>query len=509
MLLFNGSRGSRVEAVIRSACRRRFFVLTLEHSALAVSMVLGGGILMLLLGTQILAWYWLVLLGGAGLAIAAWRIRARVLSRYRVAQVLDRRLGLSDSLSTAWFLLTHPEQGNAPAARFQIEHAENVARSVNPERAFPLAGLRLWALASGLLAVAFGLFAVRYLVTNSLSLQPALISLNLAEVFERVENSLSAEKQPVSQQASLDARDQKARDSAQSGQNGTLGEKPESSVSPQVGKPDDSSTRSAQHQNKAEGQGQVTQQGDSQPDGTRAVSNPDAQQRSNPEDQKANRASSGPTSSQPDSGAKDEQNGNRQPSPGLMDKMKDALSSLMAKMRPSSSAQKAAQNGDQFARNQKPGEQKSASKDQNDPSQSAQTDQNSDQQSAEGQAQEQASQKAQASRGRSPNESAEKKNSDSHSGIGSQNGNKSLEEAEQLKAMGKLAEIIGKRSANLTGDISVETPSGKEVLKTAYTQKMGRHADSGGEINRDEIPLEYQQYVREYMERIHNQPKSK
>jgi hypothetical protein len=75
--------------------------------------------------------------------------------------------------------------------------------------------------------------------------------------------------------------------------------------------------------------------------------------------------------------------------------------------------------------------------------------------------------------------------------------------------MGKLAEIIGKRSANLTGDITVETPSGKEQLKTAYSQKVGQHADLGGEINRDEIPLEYQQYVREYMERIHNQPKSR
>ena len=192
-----------------------------------------------------------------------------------------------------------------------------------------------------------------------------------------------------------------------------------------------------------------------------------------------------------------------------MDKMKDALSSLMAKMRPNSSAQKAAQSADQVARNQKPGDQDSVNRDQNDPSQSAQTDQNADQQSAQSQAQEQASQKAQTSRGRSPNESAEKKNSDSHSGIGSQNGDKSVQEAEQLQAMGKLAEIIGKRSANLTGDITVETPSGKQQLRTAYSQKVGRHADLGGEINRDEIPLEYQQYVREYMERIHNQPKSR
>ena len=34
---------------------------------------------------------------------------------------------------------------------------------------------------------------------------------------------------------------------------------------------------------------------------------------------------------------------------------------------------------------------------------------------------------------------------------------------------------------------------------------MGRHSDLGGEINRDEIPLMYQQYVREYMEQVRKQ----
>ena len=73
--------------------------------------------------------------------------------------------------------------------------------------------------------------------------------------------------------------------------------------------------------------------------------------------------------------------------------------------------------------------------------------------------------------------------------------------------MGKLAEIIGKRSASVTGDMVVENPSGKQGLKTDYSRRMGQHADLGGEINRDEIPLMYQQYVREYMQQIHNQPK--
>ena len=71
--------------------------------------------------------------------------------------------------------------------------------------------------------------------------------------------------------------------------------------------------------------------------------------------------------------------------------------------------------------------------------------------------------------------------------------------------MGKLAEIIGKRSQDVSGEAMVETPSGKQRLKTGYTGEVGQHSDKGGEIDRDEVPLEFQQYVREYMERVHRQ----
>ena len=72
--------------------------------------------------------------------------------------------------------------------------------------------------------------------------------------------------------------------------------------------------------------------------------------------------------------------------------------------------------------------------------------------------------------------------------------------------MGKLAEIIGKRAQDVTGEMMVEVPSGRQQLRTAYSDRVGRHSDTGGEINRDEVPLLFQQYVREYMERVHRQP---
>ena len=71
--------------------------------------------------------------------------------------------------------------------------------------------------------------------------------------------------------------------------------------------------------------------------------------------------------------------------------------------------------------------------------------------------------------------------------------------------MGKLAEIIGKRS-QVTGEMMVEVPSGKQQLRTAYSGRSTRDTpDTGGEINRDEVPLIFQEYVREYMERVRKQ----
>jgi hypothetical protein len=51
----------------------------------------------------------------------------------------------------------------------------------------------------------------------------------------------------------------------------------------------------------------------------------------------------------------------------------------------------------------------------------------------------------------------------------------------------------------------VENPSGKQHLETDYSGRLAQHTDSGGEINRDEIPLMYQQYVREYMSQVRRQ----
>ncbi|MBV9294652.1 MAG: hypothetical protein JO145_03700, partial [Acidobacteriaceae bacterium] len=151
------------------------------------------------------------------------------------------------------------------------------------------------------------------------------------------------------------------------------------------------------------------------------------------------------------------------------------------------------------------GDQGNSAKEQAARQQDARNEQAAQQESSEGEGQEQTTEKPEASGGRNSDQSPEKKGSDARSGAGRQEGDKDVQEAEQLRAMGKLAEIIGKRSASITGEMMVETRSGKQQLKTEYSQRMGHHSDLGGEINRDEIPLIYQQYIREYMEQVRKQ----
>jgi hypothetical protein len=48
----------------------------------------------------------------------------------------------------------------------------------------------------------------------------------------------------------------------------------------------------------------------------------------------------------------------------------------------------------------------------------------------------------------------------------------------------------------------VEVPSGKQQLRTPYSQRRAAHAEAGGEIHRDEVPLMYQEFVQQYFEQV-------
>ena len=93
-----------------------------------------------------------------------------------------------------------------------------------------------------------------------------------------------------------------------------------------------------------------------------------------------------------------------------------------------------------------------------------------------------------------------------NSGIGKADGDKDVKlAAEHLDAMGKISEILGRRAQNLQGEVMVEVSSGKQTLKTPYSQTRATHQQGMGEIHRDEVPLIHQQYIQQYFEEIHKQ----
>ncbi len=478
-------------------------MLAVEHFAVAALVIFGGLILLLLVGTQILDWPWLVLLALAGLAVTGTRVRRRLVTRYRVAQLIDRRLQLSDALSTAWFLLHDPLRRNSDFARAQIRAADSIAESVKPVVVFPLVWRRTWAIAGAFAAVAFGLFALRYLVTDSLSLKQALIpipALFPAEVLERMhtpgEGDLGAKRSAMN-----------AGKVAQRAGNG-----PKAEEQP-AGADTDPSAQRAQTDPNGKGAGQNgTPLDGGKKDGSSGGHDKGAgeMQTADSQDASKNGAPAGERSKgDKQSDKPDQNNENNQGNASLANRVKDALSGLMDKMRPQSARSKS----DAPERSQdekKSGEQNAGNNSKN--SQSEQNAQSSQENQSEGRAQNaasqseaQASEKTPGTQSNASDESASRKGSDAHSGIGRQDGEKSLKAAEQLQAIGKLDEIIGKRSANLTGDMTVETHSSHQQLQTQYSGRVGHHADLGGEIDRNEVPMALQKYVREYMERVRKQ----
>ena len=95
-------------ALVHQVRRRLLGNELLVQGANVSSALLFVLILLLLLGTQVLSWYWIVLVpavsAGAGLYLA----RRRTPGLYAAAQIVDARMGLADTLSTAVYFSRMP-----------------------------------------------------------------------------------------------------------------------------------------------------------------------------------------------------------------------------------------------------------------------------------------------------------------------------------------------------------------------------------------------------------------
>jgi hypothetical protein len=386
-------------------------------------------------------------------------------------------------------LRSHNNVTSSEFTEYQLKGAEVAAQSVDVAAAFPFTGGRLWAISGGLAVLAMSLFSVRYLLTESMSLRQSIVPLRLSEVLERTDKDSEETKRQREQALGSDKQGQKTSPKADGDKDAKSAPRDEP---PPLAKAD--SAGAGQNPNQPSEASESKEAKDSQNKESKDGAGGNQQKSDGKQGDESGKTAS---SEKPSS---DDKANSPKSSNGLIDRMKDALASLAAKMRTNEQSK---QEQNQKQGEDKKGDSQSASKEQKSASrQDPNRDSSEQQQSSDGQTQGQTQEKTKSGQGKSADQSAEKSNSDAHSGIGSQDGDKSTKDAEQLKAMGKLAEIIGKRSASATGDVMVENPAGKQQLQTNYSQHLGQHADLGGEINRDEIPLMYQQYIREYMTQV-------
>ena len=429
--------------------------LVLHQFVWTAAIMLACAVAILLIGAEYLSWFWLLVVAIISLASGFWLVRNRFPSIYQIAQTLDARLHLSDSLSTATHFSVTPGQADPSIRQAQAAQAEQLAQSVDLKQALPLAKPRALFPAIGLAAAVAGLFLVHYAVQGSFDPRPSLVK-------SAFDNFFSAPKQQAlnSGQRDGNAPGEDSQDKDQS-KNADFAGDPQ--FDPTAPDPQAAPTEAKdQSQDK------------SKQDDAKGGNNGDPQKGDN--NQQADQKQDGNQSGNQDAANQDQ---------SMMDKVKEALNDLVNKMK----------QGNDPAKNQKGDPASDGEKQQGKDGQSQDKNQG-DSADAQKNAQESAD-------GENGKNSAQKKQSnDPQQGVGSQEGDKNTKDAAALKAMGKISELLGKRAENVKGSVTMEVGQTRQQLKTVESARAAQHSEAGSEIHRDQVPPAYEQYVQQYFEQV-------
>ncbi len=498
---------SALQTLIRKARGRHAFQILIQQALFAGAIALGGVILLLLVGTQILNGYWLLALFAVSLSIGLYRAKSRLRSPYELAQAMDERLCFQDKLSTAVYFQDHASASTAPRGLIESQRAtaEDAARTADLRAALPFRAPRSLYVAGGLALVAASVFAVRFGVTRSLDLRNSLVQI----AFEGLLGSsdvakAAAEKKAAAQKSNGDRPKEDALNVDPWESKAMDAQGPPDNALNTVDTPDVNNPNLNTENSKAEGAKsaeQTPEPGENSEEGDKSAAGDE--KKGDNSASASNKDGSKPGKQQQGGDQQDKNGNNSSDNSSLADKMKDALSNLMSKLK----QQKPNEGkGSPDSKQAQQGGQKQGSKDEKG---SQQAGKQSDAQSSpdqQGDQEGQSSDKAASAQNKSGKSSDKPPTQDGKSGVGKEDGDKSAREAEQLAAMGKISEIIGKRAENVKGEVMMEVSSGKQQLRTQYSQQRASHADAGGEVNRDEVPLAYQQFVQQYFEEIRKAP---
>jgi len=482
-----------VLALVRRARRRLLYNELLRQGANAASAALAAFILLLLVGAQILDWRWAALIPIAAAVAGLSRVRRRLPELYTVAQIVDRRMNLADTLSTALFFSREDDarRANPEIRRMQYERAAQMAEGVDTRQAIPYTAPRALYSTAALALVATSLFALRYGLTRHLDLKPPLATI-------------------LQQTLGLDPPSQQARNSRPKDPDPIFHED-DSAVSQDVdGRGGNRDSDAATQEESADAQAEQGQQKKGSAEGKKQGS--EGEQAEGGQQEASDEDRAGQNSDQPGEGqqgmAKSDQkqngrqdSGNSADNSSMLSKLKDAVQNLMSRMKPQPNQQGSKQQtaGD---RNNPNRQQQNGGKPQS--GKDGQASEQSD--SQEGEPGEQGRNGQDADGKAAGKQDSQQAGKQPGSGIGSRDGDKSVKQAADLAAMGKITELLGKRSATISGEATVEVQSTSQQLRTPYADRGLQHAQNGAEIRRDEIPVALQAYVERYFEHIRKQP---
>ncbi len=398
-----------------------------------------------------------------------------------------QKADLHDSLSTAHYFATKPWALSPKAEAIllaQRGQAEAAANNVDIHVAVPFRFPKaLYGLAA-LLFISTGLVSLRYFYGHELNLN--------APITEIIFQDLAATKSPKSAKTGKNPAKQPDYDEARSllaklGLGANLDEKQDEQL-------DEALADALKSAEKTPGTGD-----DAKP-GQKTESDPlDA-----PKDANKNEGATPGADGKKSSSPQGDSPGQTGPSSGekgdksLLSKLKDAMDNMMGAPGPQGDKKSAAGKQQQS----KPSSQAQAGQQPGEPGDEE------NKTAADGEANGNA-QKSN-SPGQTSGNSPDKQEGSSRT-AGSEDGEKAIKAAAQMKAMGKISELIGKRSEQVTGESMIDVQSGNQKLpQTAYKVgcKAATHGEGIGEVSRDEIPLSVQAYVQEYFQQVRKPAKN-
>ncbi len=452
------------------------------ETARSAGACLAALILVLLLGTDTVTWPYATTLPIATLAMGTfltWRGR---FTDYQIAQLLDKRLDLCDTLSTAVFYYTPLAKWRCQEETrlMQRKSAEIAAAEIDVNGALPVRFPRALIVSIAWLAlVAAGLTLLRFQMHDAPSFRHGLARMAEPLLKRAADEIAKLERQLQSPAAKpFEQSDDLGDENAERANSGTASNDPSVNLEPsnkasqenQSGKEDGSSKSQATPE-----PGDTAGNANETPHGSENLARDDP---SSSDHRSRSSAGAQANSQQKDAQPSQQAASQTNASSSLWGRFSDTIAKLAALTAKAGGASNnpSGQNAPSAANH--PNAARGAS---SDPGQ---------QQPGNG--------------GQQGTMNGQNSGSDPHrpdkegSGAGSEDGNKAIQEGQELEAMGKISVIFGKRSQDISGTATVEAVSGRSDLSTPYVTKRAEHHSVEDSAAHDQIPLEFEAYMQRY-----------